>query len=374
MHFYKLALPLALVWGATAAYAYPAAFQNPESPALVVRAEHALPSPYMAMSYPVTNTAGPDPQSLNMPRSFEDSSTKVDQKRQIHNADYHANSPPPSPNPASDEDSSSPSSPTDSPAASPSETVPQDKGRESSFKHGPGPVVRPPSSSQETGSNGQGDVEKNSDTPSMDGPTVAAERTGTEREQKRQIHNADYSNAPPPSPNPAVDQDSSSPPSPPTSPDASSEAGTEREQKRQIHNADYSNAPPPSPNPAVDQDSSSPPSPPASPNAAASDTATKAKRAMTPREHSVVPSSSISRENGNQDHPNVQSSSVATERRWIDAFDIISRDAEWYGRSRRNVEELTNINNRSLDHKAVLRWTRAEAAKMQAWSKSKFAR
>ncbi|KAJ7757002.1 hypothetical protein B0H16DRAFT_1537659 [Mycena metata] len=314
MYSYKLALPLALVWGATATYAYPAAFQNPESPALVARAEHALPSPSMAMSYPVTNTAGRDPHSLNMPRSFEGSNAKLDQKRQIHNADYHADGPPPSPNPASD--SSSPSSPTDSPAASPSEIVPKDKRGESSLKHGPGPV-RPPSNSQETGRNDQGDIEKSSDMRSIDGRTFA-------REQKRQIHNADYSNAPPPSPNPAVGQDSSSPPSPSPSPDASS------------------------------------------------DTA-KTKRAVMPREHSVVPSSSSSRENRIQDHPDDHSSSVTMNGRWIDAFDIIPRQHEWYGRSRRDAEELTNTNNRSFDHKAVRRWTRAEAAKMQEWSKGKFA-
>ncbi|KAJ7165003.1 hypothetical protein C8R46DRAFT_1097855 [Mycena filopes] len=298
MHAYKLALPLALAWGAALTCAYPAASKNAESPALLARAEHTLPS--MAMSYPATNTPGHDSHSLNTPRSID---VALAQKRQIHNADYHADVPPP--NPHSNEEPSSPSSP-DPPAAPPSEPVAEDQGS----KH-----VPPPTNSENQASTGPA--------------THGAEAQG---DQKRQIHNADYST---------------------------------------------SNAPPPSPNPPVDQDSS--PSPP-SPDTASSNTAANDKRATTPLEHSDPPVVSAG-DSGSKDRPDVHRSIVAMKKRSIDvpvgdglgahaikprAFNIVSREPEWYGRTRRNVEELTNINNRNFDHKAVLRWSRVEAEKMRA--------
>ncbi|KAJ7130192.1 hypothetical protein C8R44DRAFT_905479, partial [Mycena epipterygia] len=165
MYTYKLALLLLVNWGATVAYAYPSASINPPSLALVAaRSEHTLPSSPMAMpspstSYPVTNTAEHDPHSESMPRSIDDLDAAIPKhaddhkhKRQIHNADYHANAPPPSPNaaPAPAQESSAPS-PANPPAATPS--APASKTKRGANHFGPGPVVqkRPSSSCEDDG-------------------------------------------------------------------------------------------------------------------------------------------------------------------------------------------------------------------------------
>ncbi|KAF7343460.1 hypothetical protein MVEN_01778800 [Mycena venus] len=286
MYAYRLVV---LVLGAAAACAYPVASMNS-----------------------VALTARPEPVFIENPHT-----ATLQAKRQIHNADYQANGPPPSPNPHPAEDSSSPSlaKPT------PSEPVSKDKRSDSGLWRGSSPSVV---------------------------------------DEKRQIHNADYqANGPPPSPNPA--QDSSSP-------SAANPAPSEpvQKDKRQIHNADYqANGPPSSPNPAPSQESSSPAH---SPAAAPSDPAPKDKRSATSFEH--VPSSS-----------RMEKRSVAIKKRSMSgsagsfggnvANHRVSRitDTEWYGWRRRNVEELTNIHNRDFDHIAVTRWSRAEVDKMQAWSK-----
>ncbi|KAJ6588410.1 hypothetical protein B0H19DRAFT_1367026 [Mycena capillaripes] len=267
----KLAL---VILGAAVAYGYPAVSKNPESLALVV------------------------PQ--NVPRTIEDprAATRVKadgQKRQIHNADYQANSPPPSPNPAAAQEASSPA-PADPTAAAPSNTVAKDKRAEPSSKHGQGPIVSSPSSSHEKTSKDQLDVEGN--------------------DVKRQVHNADYqANSPPPSPTPAAAQKTSAPSPPPAaaspepapkdkrgetsvkhgpepivvpSPSSSRKKtvdGKEVEEssvKRQVHNADYqANSPPLTP-----AQESSPPSPPA---AASPEPAPKDKRDKMSFPHGASP-------------------------------------------------------------------------------------
>ncbi|KAJ7637579.1 hypothetical protein DFH06DRAFT_646536 [Mycena polygramma] len=120
------------------------------------------------------------------------------------------------------------------------------------------------------------------------------------------------------------------------------------DRKRQIHNADYqANPPPPSPNPAP-APSPSPANPPA---AAQSEPAAKDKRAAPSFEHQ-------------KDEVDVQGNSGDASK-----F-IFRRDDKVYGLRRRDVEEMTNINNRNFDHNAFTRWSRAEVDKMHAWSKS----
>ncbi|KAJ7704314.1 hypothetical protein B0H17DRAFT_7983 [Mycena rosella] len=126
---------------ATAAHAYPTA-PAPNSPALGVaaRSDHMLPpAPVsilmpMPMSEAVTNTAGRDPHAPV-------------EKRQIHNADYHANGPPPALNPAP---APAPASAQEGPpaAAAPAATAaPSEPATKAarSLTFGPGPVI-PPSS------------------------------------------------------------------------------------------------------------------------------------------------------------------------------------------------------------------------------------
>ncbi|KAJ6629508.1 hypothetical protein B0H10DRAFT_2428444 [Mycena sp. CBHHK59/15] len=114
MRSYTLALLVLLSWSATAAYAYPASATNPESFAPVA-AKSEKPVTPMSMPYPVTNTAERDPNARPVPRSLDSDTTTF--KRQIHNADYHANAPPPSPNPA-------PAPAQEAPAAHPSPASP----------------------------------------------------------------------------------------------------------------------------------------------------------------------------------------------------------------------------------------------------------
>ncbi|KAJ7481589.1 hypothetical protein FB451DRAFT_1443950 [Mycena latifolia] len=114
MHASTLAL---LLLGATAARAYPAAPMNPAH--MATPAAHLLPpAPAMPMPGPdaVTNTAERDPH-----------------KRQIHNADYHANAPPPSPNP----------NPAAAPAPGPAPAQEPKPARAEPKHLAPGPVVRP---------------------------------------------------------------------------------------------------------------------------------------------------------------------------------------------------------------------------------------
>ncbi|KAJ7928152.1 hypothetical protein B0H13DRAFT_1018774, partial [Mycena leptocephala] len=270
MYTRKLAL-LAVILGATVAYAYPAASKNPESLALVA--------------------ARPVPRTIEDPRTST-LRLKVDQKRQIHNADYHANGPPSSPNPGSAQDSPSPS-PANPPDAAPSEPA---KRAEKSIEHGVAMKTR----------------------------AIPCPRTNT------------------------ADRDTHAQNMPCTIeyPDATS-LRVEADQRRQIHNADYhTNGPPPSPNPAAAQDDPSP-SPPNSPDAAPSEPAAKDKRAETPIEHGpgpVVPSPSRSDEKASKDGGRVEESSVTIKKRSVDDRAVggngvnhrvnpIARvaDGEWYG-------------------------------------------
>ncbi|KAJ7883287.1 hypothetical protein B0H13DRAFT_2344268 [Mycena leptocephala] len=325
MYTRKLAL-LALVLGTTTvAYAYPVASRNPESLGIVA--------------------APPTPRTIEDPRT-PTLRVKEYQRRQIHNADDHANGPPPSPNPASAQDSSPPS--PDSPDAAPSEPT-KDKCAETSVKHGPAPIV---SYLREKASK-ELDVEESN---------VAMKKRST-------LY---------PGTN-IADRDPHAQNLPPTDPDATT-LRVEADQKRQIHNADYhANGPPPSPNPAPTQESSSP-SPANPPDATPSETA-KDKRAKSSIEHPVIFSSSSSHEKAKD----VEQSRNTRKKRSMDgpahAFGVkavnhrvsklIARiaDGDWYGLRRRNVEELTNLHNRNFDHYAVTRWSKAEADKMQAWSK-----
>ncbi|KAJ7248566.1 hypothetical protein B0H12DRAFT_1123296 [Mycena haematopus] len=180
MYAFKLAL---LVLGATAAYAYPAATKNPNSLALV-RPEQ------------------------NLSRTIQDSRAlraKGDEKRQIHNADYQANGPPPSSNPGPAQEASSPA-----PAKpAPSEPAPKDKRFDTALLRGSSVS----SSSRSLEKAGEVDVEKST----------------ADHDEKRQIHNADYqANGPPPSPNPGPAQDSSSPARPPPAAPSSSASQDKR--------------------------------------------------------------------------------------------------------------------------------------------------
>ncbi|KAJ7883303.1 hypothetical protein B0H13DRAFT_923379 [Mycena leptocephala] len=330
MYTRKLAL-FALVLGTTVAYPYPAASRNPESLGIVA--------------------APPTPRTIEDPRT-PTLRVKEYQRRQIHNADYHANGPPPSPNPASAQDSSPPS-PANSPDAAPSEPT-KDKRAETSVKHGPAPIVSSPR-------------EKASKELDVEESNVAMKKRST-------LY---------PGTN-IADCDPHAQNLPPTDPDATA-LRVEADQKRQIHNADYhANGPPPSPNPAPAQESSSPS--PANPSdATPSEPNAKDKRAESSIEHSprpVISSSSSSHEKAKD----VEQSRITRKKRSMDggpahAFGgsavnhrvskLVARiaDGDWYGLRRRNVEELTNLHNRDFDHYTVTRWSRAEADKMQAWSK-----
>ncbi|KAJ6588356.1 hypothetical protein B0H19DRAFT_1366986 [Mycena capillaripes] len=364
MYPYKLAL---LVLGATAVYGYPATSKNSETLVLVV--------PQNA------------PRTIHDPRATTLRVKADERKRQIHNADYQANSPPPSPNPAPAQEASSPS-PADPPAAAPSETVAKDKRAEPLLKHSPGPIVSSPSSSHEKTGKDQLNVE--------------------ESNVKRQVHNADYqANSPPPSPNPAPAQESSTPspsvatssdpapkdrraqpafmhspepivvPSPSRSREKTGKDIEESSVKRQVHNADYqANFPPPSPNPALAQESSAPSPPPAS---ASPDSAPKDKRAESRLDQGAIsPPSSTDQLNGEKSNVALRKRSMAdpadASRGHVNHTSefvsrITQRNDKWYGLRRRDVEELTNFNNRNFDHDAITRWSRAEVDKMQAWSK-----
>ncbi|KAJ6494629.1 hypothetical protein C8R47DRAFT_1213321 [Mycena vitilis] len=109
--------------------------------------------------------------------------------------------------------------------------------------------------------------------------------------------------------------------------------------------ADYQATP--SPAPAQDTSASST----SKPAAAQSEPAAKDKRAAPSSEQQ-------------KDQVDVQENSG-------DASQLISRrDDKVFGLRRRDVEEMTNINNRNFDHNAITRWSRAEVDKMHAWSKS----
>ncbi|KAJ6481656.1 hypothetical protein C8R45DRAFT_1002554 [Mycena sanguinolenta] len=155
MYAFKLAL---LALSATAAYAYPVSPKNPDALALV-QPEH------------------------NLSRTIQDPRVKSDEKRQIHNADYQANGPPSSPNPGPAQAPSSPS------PASPAPSEPAPKAKRSDSASWRGSSLR----SLENADN-EVDVDKSS---------VA------DRNEKRQIRNADYQADPSPA------QESSSPANPP---------------------------------------------------------------------------------------------------------------------------------------------------------------
>ncbi|KAF8208279.1 hypothetical protein K438DRAFT_1813725 [Mycena galopus ATCC 62051] len=328
MYPYKLAL---LVLGATTAYAYPIAPQNSDSLALV--------KPVQDLSRAIQ-----DPRTVRV---------KGDEKRQIHNADYGANGPPPSPNsgPAQDVSSPSPANPT------PSEPIPKSK---------------------------------RSDTALGD---FSYSRL-LERADARQIHNADYQASPSPAPEASSPPPANPAPTEPGSKDRrfysevwrgtgisspsrslekrDNEVDMEKsvvarsipymhsDDKRQIHNADYQASPTPA------EESSSPANPPA---AAPSSSAAQDKR--TESSFEIIPSTS-----------RADDSSVSIKKRSMgDTFGanllhhraskLVSRIAggDRYGLRRRNVEELTNIHNRNFDHDAVIHWSRTEVDKMLAWSK-----
>jgi hypothetical protein len=120
-----------------------------------------------AIPSPRTNTADRDTHAQNIPCTIEypDATSlrvEADQRRQIHNADYHTNGPPPSPNPAAAQDDPSPS-PANSPDAAPSEPAAKDKRAETPIEHGPGPVVPSPlARSDEKASKDGGRVEESS--------------------------------------------------------------------------------------------------------------------------------------------------------------------------------------------------------------------
>ncbi|KAJ7798734.1 hypothetical protein B0H14DRAFT_30370 [Mycena olivaceomarginata] len=138
MYTYKLAL---LVLAATAAHAYPVASKNLKSLALVAarripriieddpRAERRQihNADYQANSPRQARVTAPaqDESSLSPAKPAPSEPVPKD-KRQIHNPDYQANGPPPSPNHGPAQDESSPPSPAN---AAPSEPASKDKRR-----------------------------------------------------------------------------------------------------------------------------------------------------------------------------------------------------------------------------------------------------
>ncbi|KAF7292939.1 hypothetical protein MIND_01193100 [Mycena indigotica] len=147
-------------------------------------------------------------------------------------------------------------------------------------------------------------------------------------------------------------------------------------EKRQIRNADYHAASPPT--------NSNPPPPPApeppavSPDVkktndsektdskpAAKEYPAKDKRANVDsslRKH--APNRVLS--SNDQQEIDGAETRVAPKRR----FTLASRIArEWQGLDRRSVEEMTNASNRNFDHDAVTRWSREEMGRMKRWSK-----
>ncbi|KAJ7135400.1 hypothetical protein C8R43DRAFT_1020895 [Mycena crocata] len=415
MYTYNLAL---LVLGATVAYAYPAS--NSESIALAARSHVLAP---MSTAYPgVTNTAERDP---HMPRSIDD------RRRQIHNADYHANGPPPSPNPAPAQESPIPS-PVNAPASAPSRPAAKDKRFVENVKvqerrqirnadyHANGP---PPSPNPAPAQESPIPPPANAPAPAPSAAPKAKRIVEPFNVERRQIRNADYhANGPPPSPNPATTQESPAPspaaapsqpaakdkrffgpgpvfhpgsssPHPEYAPrsiddlDATLKAEQRRQiQKRQIRNADYhSNAPPPSPNPAPAQESPAPSS--ANPAAVApSQPTAKDKRFATSIGSDAGSPSSCGKEDLDVGKRTV--AMMRSNKRSVDIFGpngaFGARAASdsalrimplitggWYGWHRRVVEELMNVNNHDIDHDAITRWSKAEVEKMQAWSRQR---
>ncbi|KAK7019832.1 hypothetical protein R3P38DRAFT_2970372 [Favolaschia claudopus] len=138
MYALKLALLLA---AATASYAYPVSSNNPDLPTLLAH------KPESRFSGVIEN-----------PRAH---------KRQVRNADYQANTNPPSPNPTTTRDSSPP-------PPAPSEPTPKDKRADTALWRGSGVS----SNSEEAG--------QRRSTTADSSPLVHV------ADQKRQIHNADY--------------------------------------------------------------------------------------------------------------------------------------------------------------------------------------
>ncbi|KAF7366634.1 hypothetical protein MSAN_00921300 [Mycena sanguinolenta] len=295
MYAFKFAL---LVLSATAAYAYPISPKNPDSLA-AIRPEH------------------------NLSRTLQNAQVKGDEKRQIHNADYQANGPPPSPNPGPAQDSSSPS------PASPAPSEPAPKA-------------------------------KRFNPASWSGPSVSSSPRSLEKANneadKRQIRNADYQA------NPGPTQESSSPANPPAAAPSSSAPQDKRTDSPSEHIV------------------------PLSPGSHAEDDDVSWKKSdifghqglNTPV--SVLPSNGDddlldSRERDGSTTPKKRSigntfgASVFTHRGPQPKLVSSLADDYLYGERRRTVEELTNMHNRNFNHEAVTRWSRAEVERMQVWSK-----
>ncbi|KAJ6481663.1 hypothetical protein C8R45DRAFT_1002577 [Mycena sanguinolenta] len=308
MYAFQLAL---LALSATAAYAYPVSPKNPDALALV-QPEH------------------------NLSRTIQDPRVKSDEKRQIHNADYQANGPPSSPNPGPAQDPSSPS--PASPA--PSEPAPKAKRSDSASWRG---------SSLRSLENADTEVD-------VDKSSVA------DRNEKRQIRNADYQVDPSPA------QESSSPANPPAASPSSSAA-----QDKRTDSSFEDSTVPYSSGSHVDADDVS------------------LKRSMSDTfgtDGFNLPASelvSLADDDGDSSGAHEHESSIPLEKRSIsDTFgpsvfahcgpklEVVSPFADddyLYGERRRTVEELTNVHNRNINHEAVIRWSRAEVERMQAWSK-----
>ncbi|KAJ7779572.1 hypothetical protein B0H14DRAFT_2631269 [Mycena olivaceomarginata] len=224
MYAYGLSL---LVLAAAAAHAYPVASNSPESLALVAarriprvvgdgpRAERRQihNADYQANSPPPSPNHGPA-QDESSPAKPAPSEPVPKDKQQIHNADYQANGPLPSPNhgpPKTNRPLLSPAKPA------PCEPVPKDKRADSVLWRGSG-VPSSPRSLRKT--DDEVDVERNI-------PRIKA--TDATIDEKRQIHNADYqANGPPPSPNPGPATEESSPVNPPATAPSSSASKEKR--------------------------------------------------------------------------------------------------------------------------------------------------
>ncbi|KAJ7747929.1 hypothetical protein DFH07DRAFT_1036812 [Mycena maculata] len=245
MFSHKLALLVLVAWATTVTYAYPTTPSSPESLTRVAaRTEHRLPSP-PNMPHPVTDTAERDPNSP-MPRAMDDlNAAPAVQKRQIHNADYAANGPPPSPNPAPAQQAPAPA-PANPPAATPSPAASKDKRYERPMGHGP--VIHQAQATQ-------------SQAPCEHATNVEEPTVRRMRSTKRNANAA------------------------------------EEASERNVVEHHYANS----------------------------------NSDLAPRTPDT--------------------------------------DGEWNGSHRRHVEELTNASNPEFDHDAIVRWSRAEVDKMQAWSK-----
>ncbi|KAJ6591081.1 hypothetical protein DFH09DRAFT_1419898, partial [Mycena vulgaris] len=228
--------------------------------------------------------------------------------------------------------------------------------------------------------------------PHADEPSHADEPT-----HKRQIHNADYhANAPPPSPNPtpapAQDPSPASPANPPAPAPPQVAQKTEPTKaepalkaKRVVHLA---------PGPVRVEPPSSAECGESSKEAEVEHDSGRHvnKRSNVLGAHRLAPgpvrleppsnaecgesSKETEVEHDSGRHVNKRSSVLGAHRPAalsvtpkIDAS-MPKLDSKWPGWRRRTAEELTNAHNPALDHGALMRWSRDEVDRMQAWSRA----